>query len=148
MYFNQFKICDGRNDCDDGYDESECEDKALNDKDLTFKYRMSRYNRFGFIFLYTYINLMLYRYDDFYDNWDGEWGWFDVNIDEDGEQFLTIEVPETCDDWWLVAFSVSKTYGIAIIEEPVPYGTCRWDISIWICMLWDIYTLQTLLVVL
>lgn len=32
------------------------------------------------------------RYDDFYDNWDGDWAWFDTNIDEDKEQFVTIEV--------------------------------------------------------
>ena len=48
------------------------------------------------------------RYDDYYDNWDGDWGWFDANIDEDREQFVHIPLPETCDDWYLTAFSVSK----------------------------------------
>ena len=48
------------------------------------------------------------RYDDYYDNWDGDWGWFDANIDEDREQFVHVAVPETCDDWYLTAFSVSK----------------------------------------
>ena len=48
------------------------------------------------------------RYDDYYDNWDGDWGWFDANIDEDREQFVHVPVPETCDDWYLTAFSVSK----------------------------------------
>ena len=48
------------------------------------------------------------RYDDFYDNWDGDWGWFDANIDEDREQFVKVEVPPTCDEWYLSAFSVSK----------------------------------------
>ena len=57
-----------------------------------YRYRMSRYN----------------RYDDFYDNWDGDWGWFDANIDEDREQFVKVEVPPTCDEWYLSAFSVSK----------------------------------------
>ena len=61
--------------CDDGWDESNCGDPEADSQELTYRYRMSRFN----------------RYDDFYDNWDGEWGWFDTNIDEDREQFVTIE---------------------------------------------------------
>ena len=44
-------------------------------------------------FLSTKLNIQWFynyrfnRYDDFYDNWDGDWGWFDLNIDEDREQF-------------------------------------------------------------
>ena len=55
------------------------------------------------------------RYDDYYDNWDGDWGWFDANIDEDREQFVHIPLPETCDDWYLTAFSVSKVSNWAFI---------------------------------
>ncbi len=44
------------------------------------------------------------RFDDFYDNEDGEWGWFDTNIDEDHEQFLELEVPETAEEWFFTAF--------------------------------------------
>lgn len=84
--------CDGKNDCDDGYDESNCVDEAKLQQEQTYRYRMSRYN----------------RYDDYYDNWDGDWGWFDANIDEDREQFVKIPLPETCDEWYFTAFSVSK----------------------------------------
>ena len=41
------------------------------------------------------------RYYNFYDyiDFDGDWGWFMVNIDEDKEQFYTLEIPLTTDDW-------------------------------------------------
>jgi len=107
--YNLEDICNGRNDCNDGFDESDCGDPSKLQQELTYKYRMSRFN----------------RYDDFYDNWDGEWGWFDTNIDEDREQFINIEVPETCDDWFFTTFSVSKEYGIAVYDELIEYGTCR-----------------------
>ena len=86
------QLCDGHKDCEDGYDESNCEDTVKIQQEQVYKYRMSRYN----------------RYDDFYDNWDGDWGWFDANIDEDREQFVHVPVPETCDEWYFTAFSVSK----------------------------------------
>ena len=107
--YTQEDICDGKDDCIDGVDESYCGDPSKLQQELTYRYRMSRFN----------------RYDDFYDNWDGEWGWFDTNIDEDREQFVNIEVPETCDDWFFTAFSVSKEYGIAVYDDLVEYGTCR-----------------------
>ena len=103
------EVCDGVRDCDDGWDESDCGDPEVLSQELTYRYRMSRFN----------------RYDDFYDNWDGEWGWFDTNIDEDREQFVTIEVPETADDWFFTAFSVSRQYGIAVFDELVEYSTIR-----------------------
>ena len=103
------EICDGVRNCDDGWDESNCGDPEADSQELTYRYRMSRFN----------------RYDDFYDNWDGEWGWFDTNIDEDREQFMQIEVPETADDWFFTAFSVSKNYGIAVFDELIEYSTIR-----------------------
>ena len=39
-------------------------------QEQTLRFRLSRFN----------------RYSDFYDIGDGEWGWFDENIDEDREQ--------------------------------------------------------------
>lgn len=107
--FEADQKCDGNEDCTDGYDEFNCGDKSVIDQELVKRYRFSRFN----------------RYDDFYDNWDGDWGWFDVNIDEDREQFETIEVPETADDWFLNAFSVSKKYGLTIAEPLVEYTTNR-----------------------
>ena len=103
------QICDGIKDCDDGYDESGCVDQVQVQQEQVYRYRMSRYG----------------RYDDYYDNWDGDWGWFDANIDEDKEQFIKIPLPPTCDEWYLTAFSVSKEYGIAVYDELIPYDTCR-----------------------
>ena len=102
-------MCDGRQDCDDGYDESQCVDREEVQQEQVYRYRMSRYS----------------RYDDYYDNWDGDWGWFDANIDEDKEQFVKIPLPPTCDEWYLTAFSVSKEFGIAVYDELIPYDTCR-----------------------
>ena len=49
--------------------------------------------------------------------------WLDVNIDEDGEQFYEVEVPETPDDFWIYAFSWSKDTGIGFTKSS--YGTTR-----------------------
>jgi CD109 antigen len=107
--YTKEQLCNGRMDCDDGYDESDCGDASRIEHELIFRYRMSRLN----------------RCDDFYDNWDGEWGWFDINIDEDREQFETIEVPDTPDDWYFTVFSVSRLYGISVIEQPSTYSTFK-----------------------
>ncbi|XP_023330083.1 CD109 antigen [Eurytemora carolleeae] len=107
--FTEDQRCNGVQDCEDGYDESNCGDHSRIKQELNFRYRLSRFSRF----------------DDFYDNEDGEWGWFDTNIDEDHEQFLELEVPETAEEWFFTAFSVSKTYGISILNQVVPFSSYR-----------------------
>ena len=52
------------------------------------RFRLSRFN----------------RYSDFYDIGDGEWGWFDENIDEDREQFIVRDIPLTTDRWYFNVF--------------------------------------------
>ena len=42
---------------------------------------------------------------------DGDCGWIDINIDEDGEQCYELEVPETLDDFWFNVFSMIKENG-------------------------------------
>ena len=44
------------------------------------------------------------RFNDFFDEPDGDFMWLDLNIDEDGEQFHEVEVPETPDDFGIFAF--------------------------------------------
>ena len=65
------------------------------------------------------------RYSDFYDIHDGEWGWFDTNIDEDREQFIVREIPLTTDKWFFNVFSISKTHGIGIIDNPIAFDSIR-----------------------
>lgn len=80
--FTKNDICNGKRDCDDGFDESECGDQAEVQRDQTLRFRLSRIS----------------RYNDYYDN-DGDWGWFTVNIDEDKEQFYNLAIPLTTDNW-------------------------------------------------
>ena len=107
--FTQDQICNGQRDCEDGLDESDCGDELAKQQDSTQRFRLSRVN----------------RYTDYYDVGGGEWGWFDVNIDEDREQFYNLEVPLTTDTWYFNAFSISKTHGIGIMDEPISYDSIR-----------------------
>ena len=43
-------------------------------------------------------NFRFNRYADYYD-FDGDWGYFTENIDEDKEQFYTLPIPLTTDEW-------------------------------------------------
>ena len=72
----------------DGFDESDCGDPAVLAQEQTLRFRLSRFN----------------RYSDFYDIGDGEWGWFDENIDEDREQFIVRDIPLTTDRWYFNVF--------------------------------------------
>jgi hypothetical protein len=65
------------------------------------------------------------RFEDFYDIGDGDWGWITTNIDEDGEQFVTLPLPETPDDFYFHVFSMSKENGIGILDPPPSYSTTR-----------------------
>ena len=103
------QICNGQKDCEDGLDESDCGDAFEEQKEATLRFRLSRVN----------------RYTDFYDVGTGEWGWFDVNIDEDREQFYTLNVPLTTDSWYFNAVSISKQHGIGILDEPIAYDSIR-----------------------
>ena len=55
------------------------------------------------------------RFDDFYDREDGDWGWFSINIDEDREQFVTLTVPETPDEFYFYYFSIRSIIVIHIL---------------------------------
>ena len=107
--YTEDQICDGTRDCDDGLDESDCGDPATEAQQATLRFRLSRFN----------------RYSDFYDIGEGEWGWFDTNIDEDREQFIVREIPLTTDKWFFNVFSISKTHGIGIIDNPISFDSIR-----------------------
>ncbi len=103
------QTCDGHNDCEDGLDESDCRDEVKEFQDSILKYRLSRWD----------------RNTEFYDIGDGDWGWFELNIDEDREQFPNLKVPLITDSWFLHVMSISQRYGIGIYQEPVSYDSIR-----------------------
>ncbi len=46
-------------------------------------------------------------------------------LDEDGEQFYEIEIPETPDDFYFHVFSMSKNNGIGLLDPPASFNTIR-----------------------
>ena len=41
--YTEEEICNGRKDCDDGFDESDCGDPAIEEQEATLRFRLSRY---------------------------------------------------------------------------------------------------------
>ena len=107
--YTKDQICNGQWDCEDGLDESDCSDEFAEQQQAMSRFRFSRLN----------------RYHDFYDIGVEGWGWFDVNIDEDREQFITLDVPLTTDTWTFNAFSISKEHGIGIMDEPLSWDSIK-----------------------
>lgn len=105
--FKPAEKCDGIKNCPDGIDELNCIDVPRTLIEQMRSYKLSRQA----------------RNEDFYDLSDGEWAWLEVNIDEDREQFYTMEVPESPDDFWFHVFSMSKENGIGITLDT--YNTIR-----------------------
>ncbi len=92
------------------------------------RFLLSRYSDLGYEALPRTYKRSLRRqsrFEDFYDVGDGDWGWTEANMDHDGEQFLTLILPETPDSFFTHAFSISADTGIDWIDEPIVYSTTR-----------------------
>lgn len=55
---------------------------------------------------------------DLYQLGDGDWGWYERNIGHHGREYAQIPIAAVSNTWYVSAFSVSKEYGIAVIENP------------------------------
>ena len=56
--YKKEEICNGRNECDDGFDESDCGDPSVTQQDQTLRFRLSRYDarvKYPFKFYYQKI---------------------------------------------------------------------------------------------
>ncbi len=98
------------------YDERGCRDEVDEFRALHKRYLLSRRAMPTFFlgdcvrcsrYLY-YLLFRQSRFEDFYDIGDGDWGWFEVNVDHDGEQFITLGIPETPDDFYFHLFRLAN----------------------------------------
>ncbi len=69
--------------------------------------------------MFSCFHLRQSRFDDFYDREDGDWGWLSTNIDEDREQFFTLTVPETPDEFYFYYFSIrsNKSFSNIFVQD-------------------------------
>ncbi|KAF4531995.1 hypothetical protein B566_EDAN006540 [Ephemera danica] len=94
--------CDGRRDCEDGTDESNCPMlQAIAVEELR-KFRSTRFSL-------TQRQL------------DNVWLWQDVNIGPHGRYLFNIPVPSVPAHWTVSAFGVSPTVGYGVLPEAIEY---------------------------
>jgi len=100
----------GQNETSDGHDEEDYDQNEVEAfREERKRYLLSRTS----------------RYEDFYDVGDGDWGHFTLNMDHDGEAFVSLELPPTPDVFAFHVLAVDRMGGLAAPEEPAMYITTR-----------------------
>lgn len=97
--------CNGRDDCGDSSDESNC-DKVNAILETRARYKLNRVNRI----------------QRFYDN---NWLWKDINIGPMGHYIFTTRLPSTISKWTVNAFSMNQLQGIGFMSKPLEISNVR-----------------------
>lgn len=95
--------CDGKNDCDDGSDESGCPSQNILDLE---KFRLKRFNRIQRLY-------------------DSSWLWQDINIGPLGHYIFTVPVPSLSTHWIISAFGMNSVHGFGVLSEIVEISGLR-----------------------
>ncbi|XP_063831034.1 CD109 antigen [Ostrinia nubilalis] len=98
--FHQSSRCDGKVDCSDRTDESNCQHDDW--------FELSHFRQFRF-------NRVQRQYDNV-------WLWRDINIGPHGRTVLTVDVPQVPAHWTISAFSMSPTLGLGMLHTPIRYS--------------------------
>ncbi|XP_028967183.1 CD109 antigen [Galendromus occidentalis] len=100
--------CDGYRQCEDGSDESGCEDILADDED-SFIFHVYRRNRFN----------------NFFDATGSMFGYHDIFMGNLRQIFTKTQVPKAATLYHVNAIAVSKQFGFQVLEAPVLHDSTR-----------------------
>ncbi|KPM04684.1 LDL, Prenyltransferase and alpha-2-macroglobulin domain-containing protein [Sarcoptes scabiei] len=101
--YQNIKRCDGRSDCRDGTDESNCPEKDSFELESFFSTRTNRLQRL----------------------YENSWLWNDINIGPLGYHIFKLPVPNAPVNWIISSFGMSKSHGFGIQKSRIQYSSVR-----------------------